>query len=218
MSSYLRIVSVSLVLFVAGQAGFAGEAPAPPPAKPAPAKASRPKMPAAPKLTDAEVVKMAKASRLSSDSVRLAVDFVYRYKPRMARDFMTLYKKEPQKFRYAMSECGSLARSLESLRRSDPTRYKRQRQMYALQAQSDLLVDHYQEVGEAEKPHVEVQLTEALANLFDLRLEEDRYQLELMRKQVDQTQARIDQKASNKDRIVDRELTRMLGLDAILAW
>jgi hypothetical protein len=204
-------------------AGFAGEAAAPgepAPAKPAPAatKGVDVKMPPAPELNDAQVIAMAKASRLTSDIVRLSVDFIYKYEPKTAQDFMTVFEKDPQKFRTAITEASYKVRTLESLQRSEPARYARQKQMYALEAQTTLLQDRYKDASEAQKPHIEVQLTEVLGRLFELRLEEERYELEQLRKQVDAKQAKIDEKAENKDRIVDRELTRRLGIDEVLQW
>jgi hypothetical protein len=209
---------LAILAALAAAPGFAGEATESSKPEPAAAKIKPPELPTMPELTDARIVQMAKASRLSSDVVRLAVEFIYKYKPRAARDLMTQLNKDPQKFRSAISEASYGARNLENLKRSDPARYARQEQMYALEAQSELLVDYYDAVGENQKPHVEVRLTEVLDKLFDLRLEEERYELDQLRKQVQATQDRIDQKASNKDRIVDRQLTRLLGIDEILTW
>ena len=214
----LIVVGFGLLAFGVQAICHGGQPAATSAAKPAGKKPVRVQMPPPPKLTDAQLQAMAKACRMSSDSVRLAIGFIYKYQPTTARTLMDQWKKDQKKFRSTISDVSYRARNLESLKRSDPARYARQRQIYSLEAQSQLLVDLYKSASEAEKPHVEVRLTDVLSKLFDLRLEEDRYQLEQLRKQVDATQARIDAKASNKNRIVDRELTRRLGIDEVLSW
>jgi hypothetical protein len=181
-------------------------------------RARPPKADAAPVISEERILEMAKASGLTSEVVRTGVEYIVKYKPRLAKDLDTTLKADSQQFKSQVSNAASYARDLAALKRSDPTRYDRREQMLQLDAQVERFVDRYQEVSEGEKPQVEVEMTTVLAKVFDLRTEEDRYQLEQVKKQADAMQAKIADRVKNKDRIVDRQMTTMLGLNEALTW
>jgi hypothetical protein len=210
--------TLTAFLFLVAAAMPAVAGPAAPARGPVAAKppASQPARPA--EITDAQLVALAKTSKLTSDALRAGLEYVQSYKPILAREILDIAKSDPAHFRTEIRQAQYQMQALAQLRRSSPERYARQDQMLRLQAQADLLVERYNEAGETEKPHVEVNLTNVLGKVFNLRLDEERYELEQLRKQVDAKEERIKTRSKNKDRIVDRELTRMLGIDAVIAW
>jgi len=199
-------------------AATAGEGTAPrkvkPPAATTKAAESEPTL----AITNERLVELTKATGLTSDVVRAGVEYIARYKPRWVGDLENPVKADPQQFRAHISSASYSARELAQLKKSDPARGARREQTLELEAQAERLCDRYKEVSEAERPQVEVELTNALAKVFDLRLEEERYQLEQLKKQVEQMETRINERTKNKDRIVDRQLTILLGINELLAW
>jgi len=184
-------------------------------------KAAKPKPAVAPasfQITDSLVREIAATTKMTSDSVRQTLAFIKKYKPIFAKNMVARLKSDPNRFRSRFRDISYSARRLAELKKSDPRRYARAEKMYALEAESDRLVEHYKEVSEAEKPQVEVQLTKVLGQLFDLRLEEERERLQNLMKEVEAMKKRIELRSANKDRIVDREVTSKLGLDSVLSW
>ena len=222
MSGRIRVTWAGLLVgwMAFGSASlWAGEAAAPAAdAKPADEKAKPSAAPAAAELTDAQIEQLAKQNSMTSAGVRLTLAFMKNYKPIQARDLPQLLDEKNQPLRYTFRETSSYARQLETLRTSDPERYKRQEQTYRLGARADLLAERYNQAAEAEKPRVEEELVNVLAQLFDLRVEDERAQVEALRKQADELEQRIKTRAANKDRIVDRQVTTRLGIDEILVW
>jgi hypothetical protein len=146
------------------------------------------------------------------------MEYATRFKPRQARDLENVRKGDPQQFKNQLSNFSYSAKELQQLKKSDPVRGVRREQMMELDAQAERLVDRYKEVSEAERAQVEVELTNVLSKVFDLRLEEERYQLEQQKKQVEQLQTRINERLKNRDRIVDRQMTTLLGINELLSW
>lgn len=191
----------------------AGEATTPAAKNTEPANAA-----AASRLSEAQIQNLAKSTGLTSDAVRTTLDYMRKYKPVEARQIAKMAKENDRQLRTRVRELSSYARQLAALKTSDPARYARQEQMLSLEARVDVLVEKYNETTEDQKPHVEVELTGVLGKLFEMRVEEERRQLEHLRKQADQMQARIEARVRNKDRIVDRQVTAKLGIDEVLAW
>lgn len=223
MSLSTRMACVSVVatwLLALAMPAVVAEEAAPPPKPTAPAlvKPIPPEPVLVTSLTDQRVQEIAKATGLTSDVVRSGAEYILKYKPRLARDLDNALKTDPQQYRGHITDSSYYARSLEQLKKTDPVRGGRREQTLDLEAQTERLSDRYKEVSEGERPQIEVELTNALAKVFELRLEEERYQLEQLKKQVEQMQARLNERVKNKDRIVDRQLTTLLGLAEALAW
>jgi exonuclease VII large subunit len=197
----------------------AGEQAAPPAKEAAAAVKPKPAEPApmAP-LTDERAQEMAKATGLTSDVVRAGVEYIQKYKPRLARDLDNILKTSPPQFRSNVKEMSSYMRDLQQLKRSDPARAARREQLLELDAQAERLTDRYKESTDTDRMQIEVALTNILAKAFDFRLEDERYQLEQARKQMEQLQDRINQRVKNKTRIVDRQMTTLLGINDLLTW
>lgn len=180
-------------------------------------KSIRVKSPAAAaRLTNEAALEAAKTTGLTSDVLRLTTDYIQKYKPLLARDLENLRATNPKMYRARMVEMAQYARQLEATK--DPAKRARREQYLALEAQAELAVVRYKESPEASRPQIETELKGFLDKLFDFKTEDDRAQLEEARKNLDAQQAAIEQRAKNRDRIVDRELTRMLGISETLAW
>jgi hypothetical protein len=181
-------------------------------------KPKRPKPRPFAALTDGRVLELAKASGLTSDIVRNGVEYILKYRPILARDLDNMLRGDPRQFKNIVSSHALLARDLEQLRKSAPAHYARRDRLLSFDAQAERLADRYKAATEAEKPQVEAELANVLGKAFELRLEEERYQLELARKKCDEMQARINERAKNRDRIVDRQVITLLGLSDLLNW
>ena len=222
MFRFVRIASLmaAVAWLIAGAAAaIAAEGAAgPAKAKAAVVRPASPETSPALTLTEERVAELAKATGLTSDAVRVSLDYIVKYKPRLARDLENSLKVDPQQVKNQISNLSYYARELAQLKKTDPVRGSRREQTLELDAQAERLTDRYKEVSEAERAQVEIELTNVLAKAFDLRLEEERYQLEQLKKQVEQMEARINERLKNKDRIVDRYMTTLLGLNESLTW
>jgi ribosomal protein S13 len=212
------LVAPTLWLLTLSAPAVAAPENAPPPAAAPTATKIKPAEPAAAAITGARIQEVAKATGLTSEVVRTSLEYMARFKPRLAHDLENMAKMDPRQIKSNVNSCVALARDLEQLKKSDPVRGVRREQTLELEGQSERLTDRYKEVGETERVQVEVELTNVLAKLFDLRLEEDRYQMDQAKKQLDQMESRVRERLRNKDRIVDRQMTTLLGLNAFLAW
>ena len=186
--------------------------------RPAAPKPKRPKPKPSAALADARVLELARASGLTSDVVRSGIEYILKYRPVLARDLDAILQSDPKQFKTAVGSHALLARDLEQTRKSEPARYARRARLLTLDAQAERLAERYKAATETEKPQVEAELATVLNQAFELRLDEERYQLELARKKCDEMQARINDRAKNRDRIVDRQAITLLGLSDLLNW
>jgi hypothetical protein len=161
-------------------------------------------------------LEVAKSTGLTSDVVRLTNDYIQKYKPLLARDLDGLRETNFKVYRARLLEMAQYARQLEAIK--DPARRARREQVLALEGQSELIGARYKESAEAARSQTETELKAILDKLFDLKIEDDKAQLEQTRKNVEAQQATMEQRRKNKERVVDRELTRMLGISESLAW
>jgi len=168
------------------------------------------------KLTDDRLVEMAKATAMTSDALRMGVEYIQKYKPLMARDLDKLYQTNPRAFRVRVTEMSQYARQLANTK--DPVQRARKEQYLALEAQAEQTAVRYKEAAENAKLQIEVELKGILDKLFAFKVEDERAVLDQARKDLEEKQAALEQRVKNKDRIIDRELTRMLGLSETLAW
>lgn len=193
-------------------AGAADESATP---APSPAKA---KSSGSLKVTEDLILRFAKVSEITSDSVRQAVGYIQKYQPLVAAQLEDQLQNAPDKLKASLRQASYEERNLDSLRRNNPAAYKRREQLLTYQARIDLLLERYKTAAETEKPQLEADIVKLLAQQFDLRIQDERAQLEQQRRALEQATERLVDRENNKDRIVDRQVTRLLGIDDILAW
>jgi len=167
-------------------------------------------------LTEERLVETAKATGMSSAALRLTLDYIRKYKPLTAWELVSSPKAAPRQLRVRLVEIFYQARQLAEIKDADR---RAQRELYlTIEAQAEQAAVRYRKAAEIDRPQIEKQLKDILDKLFDMRIADERAQLEQARKDLAEKETAAEQRAKNKERIVDRELTRMLGITESLAW
>jgi hypothetical protein len=211
MTARIRILlGATLFLAFPVSPSIAGDAAAP---ESASAEAT-PTIPSA----DARLLTMAKASGLTSDVVRAAVAYLEEYKPSEATDLDALLKKDSNRFRGTIRQASYEQRNLENLRENDPTAYRLQVRLLRVRIRIEQLEQRYKAVAEEQKPRVEADLSEALGQMFDIQARQEKHQIEQQRQRLQEQEQRLNERMADKARVVDRDVSRRLGVENLQPW
>jgi len=168
------------------------------------------------KLTNQRIGEIAQATGMTSKTVRLAIEFTRKYRPLLMRELDDLLQSNPKQFRLRLADCYYQAYQLAAIK--NPALRAKREQYLMLESQAEQAAIRYREATEAEKPRIEAEIKGMLDKLFDLKIADEQAQLKQTRKNLEEKQADLNQRAGNKDRLVDRELIQILGIEEALAW
>ncbi|MFC2139793.1 hypothetical protein ACFLR4_03945 [Bacteroidota bacterium] len=96
--------------------------------------------------------------------------------------------------------------------------YERQKEISDLEIRTELLAFKYEKASSAEKQKIKTELRAKLINLFELREKDRKYQIELLKKELEELTKSIEMRRKNKELIISRRLQEILGEDKYLDW
>ena len=157
--------------------------------------------------------------RMSEEQEAAALEFLGRLDPEIEAWFRQMKLTSPMRYNRMIHFVAFRLAMMENESARDSTILNRQRQIMRLQIRVESLSNQYRRSQDQEaRASIERELRTVLDELFDLREEEKRADLERMSRELERLRSIISERRTNKAEIVDRRLQQLIGERETMEW
>lgn len=136
----------------------------------------------------------------------------------MKADFLELKKYDEERYYELLMESQYRFMEWPVVNYEEKVIYERQKEISDLEIRTELLAFKYIKAADADKQKIKNELRTKLLSLFELREKDRKYQIELLKKELEELTKSIEMRRKNKDLIISRRLQELLGEDKYLDW
>lgn len=136
-------------------------------------------------------------------------------------DLLKVKKIDEDEYYNILSEAPHFYFDFEEAFIFDPVeknRMKQSQQVDYLEMQTEALGFLYQHSKPGEQPQIKNKLQIKLEQLFGLKEEERRIEVEMLEKELKELKASLDVRKKNKVKIINHRLNELIGMDDYLEW
>ena len=217
MKTGINIVAL-LVLFLSSSAVFA-QAPQPAAPELNPVAEKMPATLGEPRFQERRGVlaSVPEVSMRESDRVE-ARNFLTELIPGIAEVLAELETENPRAYERELRRARREMLSLKRQMKRDKNQYENSRARIKLEHESQMIVFRYRKAEDSQKESLKRELRATLDKLFDMREQEREQQVQRLEKKLEELRASLKTRKQNKNRIIEKRLEKLLGVDTDLQW
>jgi len=148
-----------------------------------------------------------------------ALDYLTQNDPRVLEEFNKIKLINPRVYNDRLRKILQDEHQLEMLQKDDPPRYEREVKIRDLERQSRELSESYRKIqDEAALPRIRANLTNVVAQVFDLREMNRQDDLRRMEAEFKRLKETLDQRQKNRAGIIERRIQQLTGEAGATEW
>ena len=153
----------------------------------------------------------AEGEPMSPEQVKRLMAFTQQHFPDLHRRLAPLRKSNPAMFRKMLQRARGPIFDIMWIMEQHPKAAKRMIQVLRTEMELAELQKRYRAASEDERASIKTRMRKQLEKLFDLRLERLRWEIQEFEKRLESRKRELAESESDKQRIIDDELKRMLA-------
>ncbi|MBD3385164.1 hypothetical protein GF407_09570 [candidate division KSB1 bacterium] len=158
------------------------------------------------------------AGRLSPEQEQQALEFLNQLDPPSVKQLQELESSNPEAYKRRILLIFREMKKLQAFEDEEPELYDRKRKMTQLEVKEKRLASEYKNTAEDEKPQILGELRSVLDELFDLRELDRRDQIAKMEQRLEKLRQTLQERAENKQQIIDHRINMLTQNRDELRW
>ncbi len=158
------------------------------------------------------------ADRLTAEQEQQALEFLNQLDPPSVTQLQELESSHPEAYKRRLLLIFREMKKLQALEDKEPELYDRKRKMTQLEVKEKRLASEYKNAAEDEKPQILNELRSILDELFDLRELDRRDQIAKMEQRLEELRQTLQERAENKQQIIDHRINMLTQDHGELRW
>ncbi|KAA3659005.1 MAG: hypothetical protein DWQ10_09875 [Calditrichaeota bacterium] len=158
------------------------------------------------------------AAPLDDEQKTEALQFITNLVPEASPVLAELENENPRAYERELRQALREKRVLARHKKRKKEEYENAAKRITLQHKTQILAYRYRKAEDSEKPEIKKQLHTQLSQLFDLRERDRELEIQQLEKRLDALRKQLEKRKPNKDKIIEKRLDHMLGLDKELQW
>ncbi len=155
---------------------------------------------------------------LSDIQKTAAHNFLIELIPEITAVLAELEAENPRAYARELRRAFGEMQMLERRKKYDKDEYTNSKKRIVLEHKSQMIVFRYRKAEEEQKEGLKEQLRTVLNQLFDLREIDREMQVQRLEKKLQELRASLKNRKPNKNRIIEKRLEKLLGVDKDLQW
>ncbi|KAA3618207.1 MAG: hypothetical protein DWQ05_09215 [Calditrichaeota bacterium] len=165
----------------------------------------------------AAVAAMARVPLTDSQKAE-ALQFLTELVPESAPVLAELESENPRNYERELQKAWREKQMLSRQKNFDKDEYQTKKSRIILEHKIQVLVYKYRKASDSEKDRLKNDIRGQLGQLFDLREVDRAMQVQRLEKKLEELRASLKNRKPNKDRIIEKRLERLIGIDKELEW
>jgi hypothetical protein len=159
------------------------------------------------------------AKPLTEEQVAELEKYLKEIDPARLEKLEELKEKRPEMYEKVAAKGYWGMKRLEKLKEKNPAAYKQKMEYFKLEGEMRSLAGDYRKSkSDSEKAKIKKQLKPKLDRLFDLRQEGRKYEIKNLQKKAADLEKSLAERKSNKNKIIEKHLEKILGEKDDLEW
>jgi hypothetical protein len=156
---------------------------------------------------------------ISEEMAEEIFGFYSRIDPDVVKDMKVLEKDNPKIYQDRLHHMEKEMRYLSRLREGDPEQFEKSIQLRRLEGECNKLAKQFRKTKDAaQKNQIEDQLGDLLNELFEMKEEEKKIEIDRILERVDKMRQEMEERKANKDNIIKIRLNQLLGKEHLSQW
>jgi len=155
---------------------------------------------------------------LTQEQETEVIQYIKEVHPEQLEGLLDLKETRPMMYRRMLSKGYREMRLMNELKERDPKRYKRVAEERTLDGNSRALARKYRSAEGTEKERLREEIKQILDQIFDMRQVNRVLEIERLEKKINELKNNNLERLKNKDEILKRRLTELLGEDKGKEW
>ncbi|MCA9733797.1 MAG: hypothetical protein H6696_02120 [Deferribacteres bacterium] len=158
------------------------------------------------------------ATPVSEEQKAEALQFLGELVPEAVPALAELENEKPHAYERELRQALREKRILERQKIRDRKEYENSSKRIVLQHKTKVLAYQYRKAVESDKPALKKQLRNQLSELFDMREQDRELEIQHLEKRLNELRLQLQKRKPNKEKIIEKRLDTMLGVDKELQW